>query len=177
MPNDQEIASVELPTVRFNLGSIPPYWSHTIYSAPPQSVSFAATFVSDRRAMAARLDVMTLFRMVSEYTGGSVKITPEYKGLPVLPVPGRFPVYLYRLVEVLDEIIDYDEVIDRLPGLTFVQIHGGIRFLRRVAQFNSAGVDIDDVEQQAMSQDPQLIDALRRSLADKEVVRVLNPPE
>lgn len=144
-----------------------------------ESASLSAEFISTQRGdILKRLDrthTMEFYAAASKHAGGYIRITKEYAGLPVISRQQGRPVYLYEFVEVLDGLVDYEDIQAELPGITYSQIYGAIRFLRRIAQFNIAGVDIDDLEQRVMAQDAQLLEALRSALQNNEEMRVLNP--
>jgi hypothetical protein len=101
----------------------------------------------------------------------------ETKFLPYLRGSDGEPVYLYNLVEVIEEVVDFDEVLAELPTLTFSQVAAAVSFLRKVAQINSTGADIDSVEDQADASNPELIEALRNALNEEEGTRVFSDPQ
>ncbi|MGH9427954.1 MAG: hypothetical protein ACRD2L_16845, partial [Terriglobia bacterium] len=96
---------------------------------------------------------------------------------PFLHGSDEKPVFLYELVEVIDGVIDYDEIKEELPTLSVAQISGAIAFLRKVAQFNSDDVDLDELEDLKLAQDETFLNELRAALADQETMRVLNFPQ
>lgn len=110
----------------------------------------------------------------STATGGYVQIMPELGCLPTLIGSDSRPVFLYEFVEVLDGLLDYDGIKEDFPTLTYAQINGAMAFLRRVAQFNVRGVDIDLLEDESDANDSELINALRTALNDRETSRVLH---
>jgi hypothetical protein len=114
---------------------------------------------------------------LSEATGGYVLMESETKFLPYLRGSDGEPVYLYNLVEVIEEVVDFDEVLAELPTLTFSQVAAAVSFLRKVAQINSTGADIDSVEDQADASNPELIEALRNALNEEEGTRVFSDPQ
>jgi hypothetical protein len=110
-------------------------------------------------------------------TGGAVQLKPEFYFCPVLIGSDGAPVALYELVETIDGLINYDKIKEELPSLSYNQIYSAIAFLRKAAQFNITGRDIDDLEDEELAQDEELIAELKRALADQEITRVLNPGE
>lgn len=110
----------------------------------------------------------------SRETGGYVEIRPDFTFCPVLMGSNSRPVFLYELVETLDDIIDYDRIKEELPILSSAQIGGALAFLRRISQFNVKGVDIDALEDEELTNDEALLNQLREALADQEVARVLH---
>jgi hypothetical protein len=133
------------------------------------------TLVSDASTEALRnVAVFKALLRCSVSTGGYVQITPEYGWMPTLIGNDERPVFLYQLVEVLDGLVDYDSIKQEFPTLSYAQISGAIAFLRKAAQHNGSGVDIDALEDEADAENPQLIDALRTALNDREISRVLN---
>ncbi len=117
--------------------------------------------------------ITPLFTTATNYTGGYVKVRPELKSLPFLERKGRSHVYMYHFVDVINGLIDYDEVIDEYPGLSYSQINGAFGFIRRLLQFNTAMVDVDAVENEFCSQDQELIADLRRGFGNGEPNHVL----
>jgi hypothetical protein len=94
--------------------------------------------------------------------------------LPALIGSDERPVFLYQFVEALDGLVDYDSIKETFPTLSYAQIDGAMSFLRKAAQLNARGVDIDELESEADADDARLIDALRNALNDRETSRVLN---
>ena len=113
----------------------------------------------------------------SNATGGYVQIHQELGCLPALIGNDERPVYLYQFVEALDGAVDYDVLKEEFPALSYAQINGAINFLRKVAQFNARGVDIDALEDEEDANDEGLMDALRNALTHGETSRVLNNSE
>jgi hypothetical protein len=118
--------------------------------------------------------VLDTFNEWSRSTGGYVKLQPEHGFVPVLIGNDGVPVALFELVEVLDEIIDYDKLKSEFPNLSYSQINGGILFLRKVAQVNAYDIDWDEIEDEMLEQEYGFLDELRNALADQETSRVLN---
>jgi len=102
----------------------------------------------------------------SHITGGYVQLLPEMNYLPALIVNNSKPIFLYEFIELLDEIVDYDQIKAEYPTLSYAQIGGAISFLRKIAQINAKDIDIDEFE------DEELIDELREALQSKENVSV-----
>ncbi|HZG52772.1 MAG TPA: hypothetical protein VEZ40_11615 [Pyrinomonadaceae bacterium] len=121
-----------------------------------------------------RITLLKMFIECSTVTGGYVHINPQLGCLPALIGSDNEPIYLYEFVEVLDGLIDYDAITEEFPTLTYAQIGGALAFLRKTAQFNARGVDIDALEDEADANDPELINALRVALNDRETSRVLH---
>ncbi|MCA1612590.1 MAG: hypothetical protein LC800_00245 [Acidobacteria bacterium] len=121
-----------------------------------------------------KIALFKAFLESSASTGGYVQIQEELGCLPALIGNDDNPVYLYEFVEALDNAVDYDVLKEEFPTLSYAQINGAISFLRKVAQLNVRGVDIDALEDEADAHDSQLIEALRTALNDRETVRVLN---
>jgi hypothetical protein len=113
----------------------------------------------------------------SRSTGGFVKFLDDHADLPVLLGNDGNPVALFEFIEAIDGVVDYEALREELPTLSYAQINGAISFLRKVAQFNTNGVDIDDLEDQETANDPDLIEAMKKAIADQETSRVLNHSE
>ena len=119
------------------------------------------------------LHVIRELALASEAVGGYIKLSEEYSYCPVLMGNDRQPVFLYKFVEILDEILDYDQVKRELPTLSFAQINSAISFLRKVSQFNARRVDIDDFEQRDFRDNRAVVDKLKGPMKG-ESFRVLD---
>jgi len=118
--------------------------------------------------------MLGLLSRCSDETGGYVQLLPQYHYVPVLIGTENNIVPLYELVEVMDDVLDYEVVLRQFPHLTYAQVGGAISFLRKIAQSNPTNIDIDEIEDAAMTSDPAFLDELRTALADEEISRVLN---
>lgn len=121
--------------------------------------------------------VAPMYRSACHCSGGYVKMQRRYKSLALLERKDKSPVFIYQLVQVLDELVDYDEIIAEYPGLSYSQVSGAMGFLRRIAQFNTAGVDVDQVEESHFAEDEELIASLRHAINQGEGKHVLVAPE
>jgi len=117
---------------------------------------------------------LDLFVKASETTGSCVELSPEFYFCPVLKDNAGRVVPLYEFVEILDELIDYEDIKKELPTFSFTQINGAISFLRKFTQFNTANIDIDAVIDEDLVQEPNFLNELRRGIADQESNHVLN---
>ncbi len=106
--------------------------------------------------------------------GGYVQLLPEMNYLPALIDSNQNPVFLYEIVEVIDEFIDYDLIQEEYPALTYSQIQGAISFLRKVSQINARDIDIDELEDSIDADNPELLESLRMALNDTEVACVFS---
>ncbi len=97
----------------------------------------------------------------------------KYGCLPFMLGNDGQPVLLYEFVEVLDEYFDYDRVKAEFPTLSYGQISGAIAFLRKLAQFNTRQLNIDDLEDAELEASPEFQSLIEQSLANREVGRVL----
>lgn len=120
--------------------------------------------------------ILLLYK-ASKKTGGYVRMKPDFSYCPYLPGTDLKPVFLSEVVEAIDGLIDYDEIKEDLPTLSIAQIGGAIAFLRKVAQFNSDDVDLDELEDSEIFSDQNFLGELRAALEDKETMRVLNSNE
>ena len=124
-------------------------------------------------ALQSATHILHIFSRCAEATGGYVQLRPEHRFFPVLIGKENAVTPLYEFVEMLDEVLDYDLVLKELPTLSYSHIGGAIAFLRRLAQSNPTNIDIDELEDKALSS-PAFIEDLRTALADKETSRVLD---
>lgn len=119
-------------------------------------------------------NIVTLFNQASNDTGGYVRLAVEYSFCPVLIGNDNTPVPLYELIEVIDESIDYEQLLEDFPNLSYSQIDGAISFLRKIAQFNAKGVNIDDIIDETILSDRNFVSVLSNSYPSKENNCVLN---
>jgi uncharacterized protein (DUF433 family) len=121
-----------------------------------------------------QIAVFEMLNKFSVFTGGYVQIIPEMGCLPALIGNDARPVFLYEIIETIDNLVDYAAIKEALPTLSYAQISGAIAFVRKVAQLNARGIDIDEIEDELDANDAQLMDALRIARNDMEIKRVLN---
>ncbi len=110
----------------------------------------------------------------SQNTGNYVILSKDFGFLPGLIDNNQEFISLFRFIEVMDEVIDYDRVIQEFPSLSYSHISGAISFLRQVAQFNLRGYNIDEIMDHELVADEIFLSELRQALANQEVTRVLN---
>ncbi len=115
------------------------------------------------------------FRRISQSTGKAVQLLPDYGNVLALIGNDSKPVLLYELVEQIDGIVDYTQLVEAFPSLSFGQISSALSFLRKVAQFNTKGVDIDAVEDLIFEQSEDFKETVIENASYPEVTRVLNP--
>ena len=113
--------------------------------------------------------MLSTLNNISEATNKVVYLDPELSFLPVIRAQNGKSVPLYEFVEVLDGLLDYEEIKKELPDLSYAQISGAIGFLRKLGQFNTVGVDIDQLEDDDDALRAMILIAMR----DTEAARVL----
>jgi hypothetical protein len=131
-------------------------------------------FRRKQRAHFEILGALLAFQRISKTTGGYVRILPELSWCPVLIGSDQRIIPLYQVVEAIDGLVDYDAIREEFPTLSYAQIHGALSFLRKIAQLNIKGIDIDEMEDEELAQDENFMTELRRGFADQEISRVLN---
>lgn len=127
----------------------------------------------DLPAQAAPTSTLGFYTQASDTTGNMVVPDPRYGGLPILTGEDNQPIPLYDFLEALDGITDYAWLKAEFPALSFGQIAGAFAFLRKLAQFNIRGLDIDRLEEEFIEGDPAFQAEMERALADREATRVL----
>ena len=85
--------------------------------------------------------------------------------MPYIPC-GETQLLLYRFVEIIDEQIDYDKIIAEYPGLSYSQISSVMSFFRKISQFNSRVVDVDDTIDEILFSDGSFIEQMRDSISN-----------
>jgi hypothetical protein len=121
--------------------------------------------------------VFNSFRSISEVTGGHVKVLPDYSYMPALIDSENNPIFLYRIVEGIDEHLDVEKILADFPTLNYGQISSAIWFLKKASQLNSQELDVEELEDEYLLSNPAFLEELERGYNDKEVVRVLSQPE
>src|SRR5437588_3175623 len=81
-----------------------------------------------------RYGVLRFMEEIARVTGGCVTFRERYSYLPALIGDDQKPVFLYHLVELLDEFVDLGRIRAEFPSLSYSQIASGIAFLRKMAQ-------------------------------------------
>jgi hypothetical protein len=123
-----------------------------------------------------RMSVLQQYSQYNDMIGGHIQLLPAYSFCPVMIGQDDHPVFLFEFVDVLDELIDYANIKNRFTGLSFQQIGAAIAFLRKLAQFNLKGIDIDTSVDLEDATDEELINGLRSALTTQEANVVLNRP-
>lgn len=122
--------------------------------------------------------VIEIFARANELTGNAVTLDPQFAHIPILLDSNDEPVLLYELVEALEQYTDYGRLHAEFPTLTYGQIAGALSFLRKLAQFNSRSIDVDDLEDEMLEATPEfqaIIErAVEEAVGDEEGLRVLN---
>ena len=124
-------------------------------------------------AMRKARAIVSTFQEISSLTGGYVQVLPEYAHCPVLIGADHKPIPLADIVEAIDEFVDYEALRADYPSLSYAQIDGAVSFLRKLVQLNDKLIDFDAPEDRELAADADLIAALRESLNDREMARVL----
>ena len=123
--------------------------------------------VSHRMARQQQLlGVIHEFKRNSEETGSYVQLLNEFACCPVMIGSDENPVFLYELIEVIDENIDYERLKQELPTLSYSHFSGAISFLRRLSQFNINSIDIDELEDEEFLSSEKLLGELRTALTE-----------
>lgn len=119
--------------------------------------------------------ISPMYQQASRRNGDFVTIDPQFSDLPLLWGSDKCPVFVYEVVDLIEETLDLSELHSRLPTLSYAQIAGTLGFLRTLAQFNRKGLDIDAMQDEDMEASPEFQQALRNAVQDKETARVLAP--
>jgi hypothetical protein len=137
-----------------------------------QAVAFTTTIADWGEKMA----VLKQYSACNDAIGNYISLRQDLAFCPALIGPDDRIVFLFQFVEMLDGLIDYENVQRLLPGFSFKQIGGAIAFLRKLAQFNLNGIDIDTFIDSEDTADVELINNLRSTLPIRETSLVLNIP-
>jgi len=120
------------------------------------------------------MNMLDVLIKANDATGSHVELLPEFSYCPILKDSSGDVLPLYKFIEILDECLDYEDVKAEMPSFSFAQIEGAISFLRKIAQFNLASVDIDEEIDQQLLKDIVFRNELQNGLADQESMHVLN---
>lgn len=124
-----------------------------------------------------RTSILRSLEEISQLTGGYVRLTPELSYIPALFGNDDKPVFLYHLVEGIDEFLDFNALLAEYPTLNYSQVVGAIKFLRKVSQMNARRIDIDDEEGKFDFDDDAFLRELRTAYENRgNVARVLTDP-
>ena len=113
--------------------------------------------------------VKTYFHEIAESTKSIVSMSSQYANVPVIIGGDGEPVPLYRFVSEIDAALDFSELCEQLPTLTSGQIGAGIEFIRRAMQFNTAGLDIEALEDDQIESTPEFQNTIREALSTENV--------
>ena len=112
----------------------------------------------------------------SSKTGGLVTFPEDYAHVPVLTGSDGNPVLLYRVVEEIEHFVDPAELQAQFPTLSYTQIVAALMFLRKVAQFNTRNLDLDEVEDTELESSEAFQEIVAQSLKSEEL-RIVYPPK
>lgn len=118
--------------------------------------------------------VVEFYDVSSVSCGGYAMILPQYSFCPALIGSDDQPVFLFEFVEVIDGLLDYDRIKEEIPNISYAQIDGAISFIRKLLQFNSKSLDIDDLREEMSSRNELFLGRLRNSLTTSEPASVLD---
>ena len=129
---------------------------------------------STARAQRMVHEIQALLK-ASSLSNNYVEISENYSYCPVLIDKEGKAIFLFRFLETIDGLLDYDKIREEYPTLTFAQIDGAISFFRKLAQTNCREIDIDAFEERVISEN--FSTELREALRNQERIRVLNRSE
>jgi hypothetical protein len=135
---------------------------------------FLSQYRMDTACKLGLLGVVDFYNVSSVSSSGYVMILPQYSFCPALIGSDNQPVFLFDFVEVIDELLDYDRIKEEIPNISYAQIDGAISFIRKLLQFNSKSLDIDDLREEMSSRNELFLDRLRSSLITSEPTIVLD---
>ena len=148
-------------------------------SLAPDSQAASGLTIAERASIDVlqRTSILRSLEEISQLTGGYVRLMPELSYIPVLVGNDENPVFLYHLIEGIDEFLDYDALLAEYPTLSYSQIVGAIKFLRKVSQINARRIDIDDEEERFEFENDAWLRTLRTAYENRgNVARVLTDP-
>jgi len=157
----------------FQLDTTPSTLISTNNTSRPNTSSDIAVLRDEITTRSATINVLEFYDIASAKTGGVVLFDQKYGFIPIIVGGDDKPILLYKFIEVLDELVDYDELQAEFPTLTFGQIAGAISFLRTLAQFNGRGIDVEDIENRLIHAETDLQATIEDSLSKQGEVRVL----
>lgn len=145
-------------------------------SSQPDLTQKVITLSTDIVNLSEKMGVLRMYSQCNDAVGGPVSFHREFSYCPTLLGENGLPIFLFQFVEILDELVDYEKIKNLLPGLSFRQIGGAVAFLRKIAQFNCKGVDIDECIEFIDANDDLLKSNLLVAISNEEESIVLNIP-
>ena len=154
---------------------------------PEQSYPYyLATMTAERSARASApqisaysagtsLRALAYVNQCAAKTGLVVTLLPELGHLPCVVAKNGSIVPVYQLVELIEENVDVDAILAELPDLTYSQVVGTIGFLRKLAQINANGFDLDAIEDARDAANETLIAELREALVNRNDIVYVHP--
>ena len=135
---------------------------------------FLSQYRMDTACKLGLAGVVEVYNVSSVLSGGYVMILPQYSFCPALIGSDDQPVFLFDFVEVIDGLLDYDRIKEEIPNISYAQIDGAISFIRKLLQFNSNSLDIDDLREEMSFRNGLFLDGQKSSLTTSEPASVLN---
>ncbi len=135
-----------------------------------KAAAFSTTIANRWEKMA----VLKQYSICNDVTGNHIALRPDLSFCPALIGQNERIVFLFQFIEILDELIDYENIQKLLPGFSFKQIGGAITFLRKLSQFNFNDIDIDAFIDSEDIADEELVSGLCSALPCREANIVLN---
>ncbi len=114
------------------------------------------------------INVTEFFAQTSKASGGMIVLDPHVACMPYLRGSDGQPVFLFQLIEVIDEYLDCDKLKQEFPTLSYGQMAGAIAFLRKLSQFNTRNIDIESLEHADLEASPDFQSMMEQLLADQE---------
>ncbi|MBI5878491.1 MAG: hypothetical protein HZB53_12650 [Chloroflexi bacterium] len=111
---------------------------------------------------------------LAQKSGGLIHILPKYRNMPTLEDKNGRTVFLYELIEAIDGLIDYADIQRDFPALSIGQIDAAMRFIKSMAQYNTSGIDVDELENDFIRDNSAFLSELARAVATKEGTHVLD---
>ncbi len=119
------------------------------------------------------INAIELFNEISKKTNDEIKLLDIYGFFPVIIGNDQKPIPLYSIIEIIDGMIDYEQIIDQIPTITLQQIQNTFDFLRKLTSINIFNADIDEIENSLDLNDSELIHFLTNALNDEGKKSVL----
>jgi hypothetical protein len=160
-------------TLKNSAGTASQYDIVILYDTSNRITSDAYNLAAQQAESVATLfSLLAVYAKASEDSGNVVVIDRRFSNLPILVGDDGKPILLYQFVEAIDETVDYERLQEEFPILSYGQIMGAIAFLRKLAQFNIDGLDIDALEDELIEGNENFQSIILNALADQEVTSV-----
>jgi hypothetical protein len=117
--------------------------------------------------------LLQFFQELAATVHNAIQLNPEWANVPAVMTEdgGLYPVY--EVVSEIDAAIDYEDIVQRLPGISGAHVAFVLEFVKGVMRFNTMGLDLEKLEDGDFESNPEFQKAIREAMASKDNVRIV----